>query len=96
MSAPTPPGLESREPRKPREPPRIGGLDEPEPQHERHEIALSCALFAAGWLVFDYPLLSLWVGDATLFGVPLLPAALFAAWGAIIAALAWIAERNEG
>jgi hypothetical protein len=59
-------------------------------------VARLCALFAAGWLVFDYPLLSLWMGDATLFGVPSLPAALFAAWGAIIAALAWIAERDDG
>jgi len=59
-------------------------------------VARRCTLFAAGALVFDYPLLSLWVGDATIFGVPALPTALFAAWGAIIAALAWIAERDDG
>ena len=58
-------------------------------------VARRCALFAAGWLVFDYPLLSLWVGEATIFGLPALPLALFAAWGAIVAALAWIAERDE-
>ncbi len=58
------------------------------------DTARLCALFAAGWLLFSYPLLGLWMGDAALLGVPLLPAALFVAWGAIIAALAWIAERD--
>lgn len=59
------------------------------------DTARLCALFAAGWLLFGYPLLGLWMGDATLLGVPLLPAALFVSWTAIIAALAWIAERNK-
>lgn len=63
---------------------------------EHRDAARLYALFVAGWLVFDYPLLGLWVEDATILGVPLLPAALFAAWAAIIAALAWIAERSEG
>lgn len=71
------------------------GTDEPQANAERREAARLFVLFAAGWLVFDYPLLGLWVGDATLLGVPLLPAALFAAWGAIVAALAWIAERSR-
>ncbi len=66
------------------------------PAPNTSDTARLCALFAVGWLLFSYPLLGLWMGDATLFGVPLLPAALFVSWTAIIAALAWIAERNTG
>ncbi len=78
--------------------PLPAGADGPDDEAaaERGRGARLGALFAAGWLVFDYPLLSLWQGDATLLGIPLLPAALFLGWGAIIAALAWIAERREG
>jgi hypothetical protein len=55
------------------------------------------ALFVAGWLLFDFPLLRLWQFDATLLGVPLLPAALFAAWALLIALLAWLMEsRADG
>ena len=42
------------------------------------------ALFVAGWLLFDVPLLRLWMADAT---------GLFIAWGLLIAALAWVMER---
>ena len=52
------------------------------------------ALFVAGWLLFNFPLLQLWDRDLTVFGIPLFPAALFLAWGAVIAALGWIAERG--
>lgn len=44
------------------------------------------ALFAAGWLLLDLPLLRLWVDDAT---------ALFLGWGLLIAALAWLMERGD-
>jgi len=50
------------------------------------------ALFAAGWLLFDYPLLGLWDRDATLLGIPVFPLALFVVWGLLIAALALFAE----
>lgn len=53
------------------------------------------ALFAFGWLTLNLPLLGLWDADATVFGLPLLPAALFAGWAALIAALAWIVDRRE-
>lgn len=66
------------------------------PGPNTNDVAHLCALFAVGWLLFSYPLLGLWMGDTTLLGVPLLPTALFVSWGAIIAALAWIAERNTG
>jgi hypothetical protein len=53
------------------------------------------ALFVAGWLVFDFPLLEVWAGGGTLAGLPLLPAMLFALWIALIALLAWLMERGS-
>ena len=53
------------------------------------------ALFAAGWALLNVPLLTLWDRDATLLGVPLLPAALFVGWGVLIALAGWIAERAD-
>ena len=52
------------------------------------------ALFAAGWLLLSYPLLRLWLADTTLFGLPLLPVALFAAWALLIVLLALLMERG--
>ncbi|MHB1198284.1 MAG: hypothetical protein ACYCZ6_01750 [Polaromonas sp.] len=51
------------------------------------------ALFVGGWLLFNFPMLGLWDRDATLFGVPLFPAALFILWILLIAAMAWLMER---
>ena len=51
------------------------------------------ALFVAGVLLLNFPLLALWDRDLTLWGLPLFPAALFLLWGSLIAALAWITER---
>lgn len=53
------------------------------------------ALFVAGGLLFNFPLLALWDRDITLWGVPLFPAALFIVWGALIALLAFIVERDD-
>ena len=62
------------------------------------------ALFAAGWLLLSFPLLRLWLGDtkgaqgstgATLLGLPLLPAALFAAWAGLIVLLAVLMEAKR-
>jgi 4-amino-4-deoxy-L-arabinose transferase-like glycosyltransferase len=53
------------------------------------------ALFAAGWLLLSFPLLSLFEGPRTVWGVPLLPAALFAIWLLWIAALAFLSERGD-
>ena len=52
------------------------------------------ALFAAGWLVLNFPLLGLWDRDATLLGMPLFPAALFIVWALLIGLLAWLMERT--
>jgi hypothetical protein len=43
------------------------------------------ALFIAGWLLFDVPLLRLWMADAT---------GLFIAWALLIGVLAWVMERR--
>jgi hypothetical protein len=52
------------------------------------------ALFALGWIAFDFPLLTLWDRRLTVFGIPLLPLALFAIWALLIAAVAWVLERD--
>jgi hypothetical protein len=59
----------------------------------RHEILL--AVCAAGVVLFNFPMLILWDRDATVFGLPLLPVALFAIWAAFIGALAWASERRR-
>jgi hypothetical protein len=51
------------------------------------------ALFVAGGLLLNFPLLALWDRDATVLGLPLFPAALFVLWGGLIALLASIVER---
>jgi len=53
------------------------------------------ALFFAGGLLFNFPLLALWDRDLTLLGVPLFPAALFIVWGVLIVLLALIVERDD-
>jgi vacuolar-type H+-ATPase subunit I/STV1 len=53
------------------------------------------ALFIAGGLLFNFPLLRIFEVDALLFGLPLLPAALFIVWALLIAALAWLMERGS-
>lgn len=54
------------------------------------------ALFVAGWMLFNFPLLGLWDHDITVLGLPLFPLALFVLWGGMIAALAWIMESGDG
>ena len=54
------------------------------------------ALFAGGWLLFNFPLLKIWLSGATVFGLPLLPFALFGAWALLIVVLALLLERREG
>jgi hypothetical protein len=52
-------------------------------------------LFLLGCLFFNYPLLSLFNVRATLLGVPLLYAYLFAAWALLIALAALVVERSD-
>jgi hypothetical protein len=53
------------------------------------------ALFALGWLLLNFPLLTLWDRDIRIAGLPLLPLALFAGWAALIAATAWVTESGS-
>ena len=55
------------------------------------------ALFGAGVLLFNFPLLRLWLSEATVFGLPLLPVALFATWAGLIVLLArWMERPAKG
>ena len=53
------------------------------------------ALFAAGWLVLNFPLLTLWDRGITVAGIPLLPAVVFIGWAALIGVAAWIVEAPD-
>ncbi len=50
------------------------------------------ALFGVGLVAFNAPLVRIWDSGATVFGLPLLPVALFAIWAMLIAALAFASE----
>jgi hypothetical protein len=52
------------------------------------------ALFATGWLLLNFPLLTLWDRGVSVAGVPLLPAAVFIGWAALIGVAAWIVEAR--
>jgi hypothetical protein len=54
------------------------------------------ALFCGGLLALNYPLLALWDPTVTLAGLPLFPLGLFGLWALLIAALAWLLERQDG
>lgn len=63
------------------------------PERLRHPRLV--ALFAAGWVLLNFPLLTLWDRPVTVFGLPLLPLALFAGWAVLIVLAAWVAEAPE-
>ena len=50
------------------------------------------ALFGAGWLLLNFPLLNLWDRGITVGGIPLMPVALFIGWALLIGLAAWIVE----
>ena len=60
----------------------------------RPRAQLLLALCGAGLVLFNFPMLIVWDQDATVFGLPLLPVALFAIWAGLIAVLAWASERT--
>ncbi len=51
------------------------------------------ALFLAGCLLFNYPLLALFSQDGLIWGIPLLYVYIFATWAVLIGLLAVIIER---
>ncbi len=51
------------------------------------------ALCMLGMLAFNFPILALFNVSGTLLGVPVLYAYVFAAWAALIALMALVAER---
>lgn len=52
------------------------------------------ALALLGFLLFNYPLLSLFSTDSTLLGVPLLYAYLFVSWGLLIGLMALVVRKS--
>ena len=50
------------------------------------------ALCGAGLVLLNFPLLVVWDKELTVFGLPLLPTALFLIWAGLIAALALASE----
>jgi hypothetical protein len=53
------------------------------------------ALCALGFLLFNYPVLAIFNVSGAVFGVPVLYAYLFAAWSALIALMAILAESGR-
>jgi hypothetical protein len=51
------------------------------------------ALAMLGMVLFNFPILALFNVSGTLLGVPVLYAYIFAAWAALIALMALVAER---
>jgi hypothetical protein len=52
------------------------------------------ALFLAGNLLFNYPLLALFNQPGMILGIPLLYLYAFGAWAMLIALLAYVAEKR--
>ena len=52
------------------------------------------ALCMLGCVLFNFPVLALFNVPETVFGVPVLYAYIFIAWTALIALMAWVAERR--
>ena len=62
----------------------------------RSSTAAHVALFGAGVVLFNGPLLMLWDREATVFGLPMLAVGLFGIWAALIVLLALLDERGAG
>jgi hypothetical protein len=62
-------------------------------QRRKSERLIALALL--GFLLFNYPLLSLFSTDGTVLGIPVLYAYLFASWGLLIALMALV-TRGSG
>jgi len=52
------------------------------------------AVCMLGVVLFNYPLLAVFNVDATVFGIPVLYAYIFAAWSLMIACMAYVVETK--
>lgn len=52
-------------------------------------------LFVLGWLLINFPLLSIWDQETFVFGWPLLPLAAFVIWLGLIVALVLLMEFGD-
>jgi hypothetical protein len=55
-------------------------------------LQLLLAFWGAGLVLFNFPMLIIWDRDIMVFGLPLLPVALFGIWAALIGVLVWASE----
>ena len=62
------------------------------PERKGQRLAALCML---GALLFNFPVLALFNVPGTLFGVPLLYAYVFLAWGALIALMAFVVGTDD-
>ena len=53
------------------------------------------ALCMLGVLLFNYPILALFNVSATVFGIPILYAYVFAAWSLLTACMAFVVEAGD-
>jgi hypothetical protein len=53
------------------------------------------AVFAAGALLLNFPLLALWDVRATVMNIPVFPVALFGVWALLIGLVGWMLDRRE-
>lgn len=53
------------------------------------------ALFVVGWLLFNEPLLGIFHDSLTGGGLPAVAVWLFATWGLVILAIAWMSRRRR-
>jgi hypothetical protein len=61
---------------------------------QRRKAERLVALAVLGFLLFNYPLLSIFSAETTVFGIPLLYAYLFASWALLIALMALVVRRS--
>jgi hypothetical protein len=53
------------------------------------------ALFLLGFLLFNYPLLTLFAGSVQVFGIPVLYFYVFAVWGLLIGLMVLVVEKSD-
>lgn len=53
------------------------------------------AIFVLGFILFNYPVLSIFSTNGFIFGIPVLYVYLFTSWAVIIALMAFVIERQK-